>query len=480
MQLNRRQFVHQATAGISSSILGLGWLDQLIAQEVRGETLANTRQYDAAMMIFYDGGPSQADSFDAKPDGTGNRYPTVRIPGVSDLYGEPIHFASLIENLAALVGPQRQRGLGRIKMGLIRSMHHGIPVHQFAQKFTTGFWQSPVGFNYPPAAAVMAHYFRDHASATGLPGSVFLRGETGRDANSTRGAQVPLALEVNGRPEGIALMPELLQTKHPSSYRRRRELIDVFSRAFATGRPESEITGWKTAVDQAVELTLKGVAADAFKLDSKNLLAANNPHISLAWKQRVSLATQLVKAGVPFVNLGIGGNDEGHTNNTAAVERIFGQATNHLVCDMLLDLEAWCVAENKRVLVFMGGEFGRTPHNVVNKDGYDTREHWASGFTWNLVSINHPTFKNTAIGDTGPDGDYTLADGSLRDPVRPSAIGGLLYTVMGFPPTDPQFHIDTTVGRRAPVDMAWVKPQSPDGYFEGNTPWLMEKLGLSV
>ena len=52
MKINRRQFIQQSTAGISSSILGLGWLDPVITQDVRGENLADTRQYDAAMMDF--------------------------------------------------------------------------------------------------------------------------------------------------------------------------------------------------------------------------------------------------------------------------------------------------------------------------------------------------------------------------------------------------------------------------------------------
>jgi hypothetical protein len=44
--------------------LGLNWLDQIAQAEVRGEALSGTRQYDAAMMVYYEGGPSQADSFD--------------------------------------------------------------------------------------------------------------------------------------------------------------------------------------------------------------------------------------------------------------------------------------------------------------------------------------------------------------------------------------------------------------------------------
>jgi hypothetical protein len=166
-----------------------------------------------------------------------------------DIYDEPVFVSNLIGNLASVIGPERKQGLGKIEMGFIRSMHHGIPVHQFAQKFTTGFWQSPIGFRYPPAASVIAHYFKDHARTTGLPGSVFIRRDTGRGANTQRGAKVPTALEVIGNPSGIDLMPALLSSSAASSYRKRRDLIEVFSRAYDSNRTESEISGWTTALD---------------------------------------------------------------------------------------------------------------------------------------------------------------------------------------------------------------------------------------
>jgi len=152
-----------------------------------------------------------------------------------------------------------------------------------------------------------------------------------------------------------------------------------------------------------------------------------------------------------FVEEPIGGNDDGHLNNQKAVEGIFGQTTNDLVRETILSLEEWCVDQGKRVLVLLGGEFGRTPHHVGDNNGHPTREHWASGFTWTLVSINHPTFKSTAVGDTGPDGSFTVGEGNLIHPDRPSAVGGLLYTVMGFPPGDSRNHIETIDGLRSPT-----------------------------
>ncbi len=479
MNLDRREFLIRGSSGIGASVFGLSWLKQIALQEVNGQELADTRQFDAAMLIYYEGGPSQADSFDPKPNTSGDRYGAQRLQGVTDIYDQPVYLSKLLQRFGGIIGPNASEGLGTIRMGLIRSMHHGIPVHQFAQKFTTGFWQSPVGFRYPPAAAVMAHYFRNHAANTGLPGSVFVRGDTGRDANTMRDARVPLALEVLGNPQGINLMPNLLSQTAGNDLSRRREISEVFSRSFQANRSDEELTGWAASLDQAVDLTLGGIAADAFRLDGTKLLAANNEKLYVGWKQRFTLAQQLIKHGVPFVNVGIGGNDDGHFNNNSAVEKIFGEATDDLVRQTLLSLEEWCVKENKRVLVLMSGEFGRTPHEMGERNGNDTREHWASGFTWTLLAINHPHFKNTAIGDTGPDGSYTLGEGNLVHPVRPSAVGGLLYTVMGFPPIAPENHIETQQGMVAPVDLDFVRATGPDGSEAGNTPWLMTQLGLT-
>jgi hypothetical protein len=210
------------------------------------------------------------------------------------------------------------------------------------------------------------------------------------------------------------------------------------------------------------------------------LLSKGNPNIFEGSKQRFTLAAQLVKHGVPFVQVGIEGNDDGHFNNTKAVENIFGQLTDDLVREMVLSLEDWCVTQQKRVLVLMMGEFGRNPHQVPKLNGADTRGHWASGFTWSLISINHSQFQSTVIGDTGPEGAHTLSDGPLLHPVRPSAVGGLLYHVMGFPPDMADNYVQMMDGRMvSPVDLSFVKNEPDGSMVEGNTPWLMKQFGLA-
>ena len=76
-----------------------------------------------------------------------------------------------------------------------------------------------------------------------------------------------------------------------------------------------------------------------------------------------------------------------------------------------------------------------------------------------MVSINQPKFKTTAIGDTGPDGAFTLNSsrrngqpGQLVDPFEPKDLGGFVYRAMGIPlfAADGRADIPTPLGRNAP------------------------------
>src|SRR5581483_7131845 len=115
------------------------------------------------------------------------------------------------------------------------------------------------------------------------------------------------------------------------------------------------------------------------------------------------------KAGVPYVAVGIDGNDT-HDNNRSQVAMNWGDITDVAVSQMAKNL----VASGKRVLILMGGEFGRNPDDV--QGGRDGRDHHGDGFSWAALAINQPKFKTTAIGDTGPDGDFMVQTNNLKDP----------------------------------------------------------------
>src|SRR6185295_17003733 len=146
-------------------------------------------------------------------------------------------------------------------------------------------------------------------------------------------------------------------------------------------------------------------------------------------QRKITLAQELVKAGVPYISLDRGGNDT-HTQNIAGVTASWTNNVDSAVSQLAMNIKP----TGKRVLIIVGGEFGRTPVISTDPDAMgDGRDHWADGFSWGLVSINQPKFKSGAWGDTGPDGVWRQSSNNLVDPVEMKDLGAFVYRAMGYP-----------------------------------------------
>ena len=189
----------------------------------------------------------------------------------------------------------------------------------------------------------------------------------------------------------------------------------------------------------------------------------------------LTLAQQLVQNGIPYVSVGIGGNDT-HSNNMKGVTLNWGAVTDPAVAQMAPNFQA----SGKRVLIVMGGEFGRTPNTVApdaagkRRDG---RDHHPTGFSWAMLSVNAAKFTTTAVGDTGPDGmNTTTSTTPLVDTIYPGALGALLYRAMGYNVgTDPSTNVPTGSGGSAPPVDATMATSTA----RGNATWLMQQFGLA-
>ena len=460
---NRRELLKKSGLSLLGGAFGLSYLNLLFMEEARAITPdPATKLYDAVIQVFFDGGPSQTDTWDPKPGSLNNVFPTINL-GVQDIYGRPFQISNVFPNLANLVMNDPA-----IKLGAVRSMSHRNGDHDTAQQWMNCFWQSPVADFYPSTAASMAFYFQDQGLR--IP-SVVIRGANGDAVNDAKGGQVPTALQVFDQTSTVQML------RRPTSvdaarYQRRRTLLEAFEASYQPTRPDAEAKAWDRAWKQAYDVTQNGQAASAFDLTGKTLLTGG-PNASAGHMRNLTLAQELVKAGIPYVALGIGGNDS-HENNMASVRRSWGDNTDVPLAQMAQNLKA----SGKRVLIVMGGEFGRTPDTVrpdANNVRRDGRDHWGSGFSWAMLSINQPKFRTTAVGDTGPDGMFRVgASTPLVDTIEPSALGGLIYRAMGLKiGQDPAFNLPTTIGSRPPVDTNHLNLTT-----SGGTPWLMQQFGL--
>lgn len=413
---DRREFLKKVgKTGIALGAFGLSLQSRMFMQEAFG-VQPEGAFFDAALQIFFSGGPSQTDTWDPKPGSANNVFNTINL-GVKDAYNEDMVISEVFPTLANMVMNDPN-----VSLGTLRSMVHRNNNHGTAQMYMNSFWEGTLANIYPSIASAMAYYFQ--GSGIGIP-SVVINGGNGQDVNTARASRCPTALQVNaGNGQGNNPVVQALQLPtgvDPARYTRRKSLLDKLNARFLASRPDDIAKAMERATNDAASVTMKGDAARAFDLTNVPLVPARDNGTA----QRLTQAVRLLEAGVPYVSCGIGGNDS-HGNNMATIRGNWGQSVDQGVSEIVTRLKA----SGKRVLIFMGGEFGRTPNTTAN--GRDGRDHWGDGFSWAMVAVNQPKFKTTAFGSTGPDGMFRESQGTLIDPVHPKDMGGLVYRALGF------------------------------------------------
>ena len=466
---DRREFLLKSGLSLATGMFGLNMVTKFFLEEAYGlEPNPALQKYDSIIQIFYDGGPSQTDTWDPKPGSNSNVFPTV-LTGANDIYGNPFRLSDVFTSLAGLVNDPA------FGVGAVRSMTHGNADHSSAQQWMNCFWQSPVADLYPSTAASMAHLNEDRMAGVGIP-SVRISGSNGADSNSAKGGLCPTAFNVFNRGAAVEMLARPTGVDQVR-YAKRQRITQAFDDTFLGSRPDNVAQAWNTSWRRAMDVTNQGLARGAFDTAGVTRLpggTSSTEAVSTGVLDNLTLAQNLVMNGVPYVALGIGGNDT-HTGNMARIRRNWGDMTDVPLAQMAQNLKA----TGKRVLIVMGGEFGRRPDNVAagTRDG---RDHWARGFSWGLFSINQPAFKTTAVGNTGPDGMWTdRSTTKMKHPTQPSAFGGMLYRAMGYDVgNDPNVVVPTPIGNRPPIDINIANgTPANDTDFVGSG-WLMQQFGL--
>lgn len=436
---DRRDFLKKVgKAGIALGFAGLSLSNDLFVQEAFGETARTNPYFDSVIQIFFRGGPSQTDTWDVKPGSPNNYFNTIDT-GALDKYGNPMLVSDVFPNLVNLVQNDANVGLG-----LVRSMDHNSNSHGNGQLYMNTFWKGTLANIYPSTAAVMAHYFE--GTGLGIP-SVVINNNVSGEVNRARASKVPTALQVDAG-GGAGGNPVLRSLQLPTGvdqarYGRRKTMLDKLNARFLSQRPDVIAAQYEKSARDAVDITMKGDAAAAFDLTGVPLVPGANNGV----RQRLTQASRLIEAGIPYVSMAIGGNDS-HGNNMATIRRNWGQEVDGGVVEVVNRIKA----SGKRTLIMLGGEFGRSPGGKV-PGGTDGRDHWGRGFSWAMIGVNQPKFKTTAYGDTGPDGLFQGRNNDLIDLVEPKDLGAFMYRAMGFQ-VGAQVEYDIPLNDRAapPVD----------------------------
>ena len=378
--VSRRGFLQLGALGLG----GFGLADLL---RLRAEAApAGTRKPDTSVIfVWLPGGPPHMETFDMKPDAPGdyrgdfNPISTV-VPGLEICEYLPLH-AKVAD-----------------KFNIIRSIAHEFADHGGGHKrFLTGRDPlSPVGFvNDYPAVGSMVAKMRERYNV-GVPNYVSGAdgGRDGIDVFSFGSAYLGPAthpFSVAGDPsdknfkvQNLGLAPELATRLDD-----RIDLLGGLDRL----RRDLDRTGTLAAMDQfnqrAVSLLTSDVAREAFDL-TREPPQVRERYGMHRFGQRALLARRLVEAGSSFVTMVM--ENPGHLPEDVCYNWDSHAVNCHIFKDTryklpFLDSAITALIEDlyqrgldKKVLLVVTGEFGRTPR-ITYANGRPGRDHWPSAMS---------------------------------------------------------------------------------------------------
>ena len=349
---------------IGAPLMGLG-LSDFLRLEARSAESGQSRSNKSLIVFWTDGGLSQQDTYDVKPDAPSEyrgMYQPIEtcVPGVV-----------LSEKL-----PCQARVMDRLS--IVRSVHHENGIHApSAHWMQTGYFgptlarnaaQKPsfgsviarsIGSRQPPMPAYVTI---PKSEAFGYQGAVYLGKsynpfEVGADPND-KDFKVPnLSL-----PDGLTA----------KSVDARRTLLGTFDTLRRDIDDSGVMEGLDTFKKQALEMVAGDQMRAAFDLNSEedSLRDRYGRH---RYGQSALLARRLVEAGARCVNINTGNWD--HHNDIAKGLEEHLPPLDCAIAALIEDLTTRGMLDD--VIVYCVGEFGRTPR----MNGHAGRDHWADCFS---------------------------------------------------------------------------------------------------
>jgi hypothetical protein len=382
--LSRRQWL--GTAAAASGALALGGIGGLISPVVAEQLAAQDKQ---VLFIWIDGGMSQYESWDPKPNsefGGPFRPIATSLPGVqiSELMprtAKQMHLLSVVRNMCTQDN-SHSAGVPRIQ--------RGDPKNR--------------GVTYPFFGSAVAKLLGPGPS--GLPPYVSIKPGSGgffyQDAGFL-GAKYGALAFGDGKPPENLLRPAAITEADDEA---RNGLRVALNKRYAERHRPENSEAHAAVYEMAAALMKRQDLFDATRL-SPNDVQRYGSH---EFGRHMLLARNMLEAGVRFVKVTSYGWDT-HGDNFLGHQSLmprFDQA----YAAIIEDLQARGMLD--RVLVIAMSEFGRTPR--VN--GHVGRDHWPE--SWSLALAGCGIRKGHIVGKTNPLG--TFVDGEAFD------IGHMFHT----------------------------------------------------
>ncbi len=369
--MSRRHFA-QHIAGASAmagTALSFGGMIRANADEMR-------KNRKAAILLWMGGGPATIDLWDLKPGApTGGPFRPISTTG--DM--------QICEHLPLMADQMKH-------LSIVRSMSTREADHNRGRYYMhTGFVPNP-NIEHPSYGSVVAHELMAQRTDLEIPPFVAIGGP-GAGPGFLGMAWAPFAVDSNGRVRNLEMK---LDEKR---LMQRMAALDLIESDFVKRtRPGGAASGNAASEHQKVlRKTLELMTSDqmnAFRVEQEPE-AVKARYGTDGFGRGCLLARRLVEAGVPFVEVDLGGWDN-HQNihPTLADQKLpnLDRAMSALVEDL-----AQREMLSDTAIIWMG-EFGRTPR--INQEA--GRDHWAR--SWSVVVGGGGLKGGITVGSTSRDG----------------------------------------------------------------------------
>ncbi|MDA0832492.1 MAG: DUF1501 domain-containing protein [Planctomycetota bacterium] len=427
---SRRDVLRAGLLGLSG--LGLG---DLLRMRANADSADNSTEPPACILVWLGGGPSHIDTYDLKPNAPSEYrgpYQPIQtaVPGLDVCELMPLH-----TKMAH-------------RFSLLRSCHHGFSGHwDGAQHVLTGWPAVLTGGGtvtsvYPEVGTVFKKI--RPTNAQGIPNYVAVSHRLGSVGPAYLGqACEPFIAPGNPASDDFKVPNLSISADTLSRFEDRRSLRNAFDQL----RRDVDSSGMMHAMDsfdrEAVQLLTNPNTERAFDLTQADPRRRDR-YGRVTAGQSLFLALRLVEMGVEFVTVelayyreaGVDGGWDDHAGTCNIFDRmnrrlpVYDQALTALIDDI------YERGLDKRVLVVVMGEFGRTPQINV-KENLPGREHWPSAMS--VLFSGGGMNMGQVIGSTDSKAERPK-DRALR-PVD------VLATMYRFLKIDPQHEFHDQLGR---------------------------------
>jgi hypothetical protein len=357
--LSRREMLRRCLFGTGGLLLLNGW-------GTRAFAAAPGARAKSVIQIWLWGGPCHLDTFDPKPEAGRDYCGTLDSPIETNVAG--MRISQLLPNLAKQAD----------KYSLLRSMTHGNNGHETAAYLVQTGRDSGEREVYPSAGAVVSLFKGYGAGYTGtIPPYIVLTQPQGRfsEAGFLGNKHKPFA--TGGDPgkaqfevEGI-VAPGITEKRQ----RQRRELLHELNTLGQTMPGDATLNTLYQSEEQAYELIL-GDAGKLFDL-AQEQDDLRDRYGRTTFGQSCLMARRLVEKGVPYITINYQGWDT-HKQHFQTMSRKLPELDKGLAT-LLQDLSDHGLLD--RTIVWVSGEFGRTPKVQTESPWNGGRGHWGKVFS---------------------------------------------------------------------------------------------------